>query len=158
MLAYEARPGVPSNRNLPAQETPRGEVVGPGAAYIVCFVTSLSGTGVNFFTACFLMIFTAFSTASRRISFGCCALVAAGLPALAYIMSALPSPYNRLATYCAALFPPPTLAEAMWGGPTPPLAARCTVVTGIRAALILLTVATMAPLSVGLMAMTATVF
>ena len=53
MLAYEARPGVPSNRNLPAQETPRGEVVGPGPAYIACFVTSFNGTGINFCTAFF---------------------------------------------------------------------------------------------------------
>src|SRR5437667_10875328 len=44
-------PPALSARKLPAQEVPRGETVGPD--YILCLLTSFSGTGVNVFTGCF---------------------------------------------------------------------------------------------------------
>src|SRR2546425_2580305 len=224
---------------------------GPG--YIVCFVTSFNGTGVNLLTRCFLIIFPAFSTASRPMAFGCCAIVAAMVPALiaasasamaskpttniafsrlaaamAWIapsaissfcaktasiffcacrmfsitvrplarsksavctatslipgeafrpsrkpfprsraadvpampssITTLPFPFNRLATYWAAIFPPATLSDAMWAATVTPFAPRSTVMTGIFPPFTFLMVGAMASLSVGLMAMTATFF
>src|SRR5713226_2926792 len=54
--------------------------------------------------------------------------------------------------------PPATLSDAMWAATTPPFAPRSTVMTGIFAALTFLMIGTMALLSVGLIAMTATFF
>src|SRR3989442_4823018 len=210
---------VPTREHYPLDDRQIGAPGWNGPGYIVCLVTSFNGTGVNLLTRCFLMIFTAFSTASRPMTLGCCAIVAAMVPALiaasasamaskpttnisfsrlaaamAWIapsaissfcaktastffcacrmfsitdrplarsksavctatslipvypfrpsrkplprsraaevpampssITTLPFPFNRLATYWAAIFPPATLSDAMWSATVTPFAPR----------------------------------
>src|SRR2546422_3598180 len=83
---------------------------------------------------------------------------AADVPAMPSSITTLPFPFNRLATYWAAIFPPATLSDAMWAATVTPFAPRSTVMTGIFAPCTFLMVGAMASLSVGLIAMTATFF